>query len=102
MRFGDREERDRYMDNLEQQMEVQREQIQRTLDRTMEDSDQRTALEKLWDLLPSFPGRTPMQGGERETPTQPVQSETPSSRGENESVRGPSEARFRWRRIVGR
>jgi hypothetical protein len=99
MRFGDREERDRYMDNLEQQMEVQREQIQRTLDRTMEDSDQRTALEKLWGLLPSFPGRTPMQGGERETPTQPVRSETPSSRGE--SVREPSEARFRWR-IFGR
>jgi hypothetical protein len=99
MRFGDREERDRYMDNLEQQMVTQREQIQRTLDRTMEDSDQRTALEKLWDLLPSFPGRTPMQGGERETPTHPVQSETPSSRGE--SVRESSEARFRWR-ISGR
>jgi hypothetical protein len=101
MRFDEREERERYMDNLEQQMEDQRAQIQRTLDRTMENSDQRTALEKLWGSLPNFPSRTTAQGaGERETFMEPVQSETLSSRGE--SVREASEPRFGWRRIFGR
>ena len=37
VRFRDREERERYMDSLERQMEEQREQIQRTLERTTED-----------------------------------------------------------------
>jgi hypothetical protein len=34
MYIGDRKERERYMDDLERQMEDQREQIQRTLERT--------------------------------------------------------------------
>jgi hypothetical protein len=33
MHIGDRKEREEYMDNLERQMEDQREQIRRTLDR---------------------------------------------------------------------
>ena len=33
MYIGDRKERERYMDSLERQMEGQREQIRRTLDR---------------------------------------------------------------------
>jgi hypothetical protein len=59
MRFKDREERERYMDSLERQMEHQREQIRRTLDRIEEGSGRRrTALKsKLRSSLPSFPGR---------------------------------------------
>jgi len=57
------EKREQYMDSLERQMEEQREQIQRTLDRATEDSDRRRkALEKLLSALPSFPGRTPVRG----------------------------------------
>ena len=69
-RFRNREERERYMDSLEWQMENQREQIQRTLERTPEDSDRiRKALEKLGSFLPSFSSRTPVRGAaERETP----------------------------------
>ena len=57
------------MDSLERQMEQQREQIQRTLDRTMEGegSERRTALEKVWGSLPGFSGRTRVQNSE--TPT---------------------------------
>jgi hypothetical protein len=67
-RFRDREERERYMDSLERQMEHEREQIQRTLDRTTEDSElRRKVLEKLRSSLPSFPDRTPVRGAaERE------------------------------------
>ena len=62
-RFRDREEREGYMDSLERQMEHEREQIQRTLDRTTEDSElRRKALEELLSALPSFPGRTPVRG----------------------------------------
>jgi hypothetical protein len=89
------------MDSLERQMENQREQIQRTLDRTTEDSDRRRkALEKLLSALPSFPGRTPVRGAaERERLTEPIGSETPSA-GED-SPRKPSELRSRWRRMFG-
>ena len=58
MRFRNREERERYMDSLEQQMEHQREQIQRTLDQTKGSGRLRRALEKRWGTLPSFPRRT--------------------------------------------
>jgi hypothetical protein len=100
-RFHNREERERYMDSLEWQMEHQREQIQRTLERTTEDSDRgRKALEKLRSSLPSFPGRTPVRGAaERETPTETIRSETPSA-GE-ESPRKRSEPRSWWRRMFG-
>jgi hypothetical protein len=100
-RFRDREERERYMDSLERQMEHEREQIQRTLDRTTEDSElRRKALEKLRSSLPSFPDRTPVRGAaERERLTEPIRSETPSA-GE-ESPRKPSEPRSRWRRMFG-
>jgi glutamyl-tRNA reductase len=61
-RFRDREERERYMDSLERQMEHEREQIQRTLDRTTGDSDRRQkALEKLLSALPSVPVATPCE-----------------------------------------
>src|SRR5215217_1114155 len=84
-RFRDREERER-------------EQIQRTLDRTTEDSDRRRkALEKLLSALPSFPGRNPVRGAaERKRLTEPIRSETPSAL--EESPREPSEPRSRWRR----
>src|SRR5215204_4539270 len=100
-RFRDREERERYMNSLERQMKHQREQIQRTLDRTTEDSDRRRkALEKLRSSLPNFPGRNPVRGAtERERLTEPIRSETPSAR--EESLRKPSEPRSRWRRMFG-
>src|SRR5215208_2684057 len=70
-RVRNREERERYMDSLEWQMEDQREQIQHTLEQTTEDSDRRRkALERLRSSLPSFPGRTPVRdAAEREAPT---------------------------------
>ena len=100
-RFRDREEREQYMDSLERQMEHEREQIHRTLDRTTEDSDRRRkALEKLRSALPSFPGRSPVRGvPEREEPREPIRSET-SSAGEDSS-RKRSEPRSWWRRMFG-
>jgi hypothetical protein len=97
-----REERERYMDSLERQMEHEREQIQRTLERTTEDSDRRRkALEKLRSSLPSFPGRTSVRGAaERETLTEPIGSETPSAR-EESPRRKRSEPRSWWRRMFG-
>ena len=101
MRFGGREERERYMDSLELQMEHQREQIQSTLDRTTEGSGRRwTALEKLRSSLRDFPGRTPARGvGDRETSTKPVRGGTQFTR--EEVVREHSEPRSRWRRMFG-
>ena len=58
MRFRDREERERYMDSLERQMEHQRKQIEGTLDRTEGPGWRRRALEKLRSSLPRFSGRT--------------------------------------------
>jgi hypothetical protein len=100
-RFGDRGERERYMDSLERQMEHEREQILRTLDRMTEDSDRRRkTLEKLRSALPSFPSRTPMWGAvERERPTEPMGSETPSAL--EESPRKASEPRSWWQRMFG-
>jgi hypothetical protein len=80
--FHNREERERYMDGLEWQMEHQREQIDRTLEQTSEDSDRRRkALERLRSSLTSFPGRTPVRGAaEREMPKKTIRSDTPSGR----------------------
>jgi hypothetical protein len=100
-RFRDREKREQYMDSLERQMEHERDQIQRTLDRTTEDSDRRRkALEKLRRVLPSLPSRTPVRDvAEHETPTEPIGSETPSAR--EESPRKSSEPQSWWRRMFG-
>jgi hypothetical protein len=100
-RFRNREERERYMDSLEWQMQNQREQIQRTLERTTEDSGRiRAALETLGSFLPSFPSRTPVRGSaERETPTEPIRKDTPSGR--EKSPRKPFKPRSWWRRMFG-
>jgi hypothetical protein len=100
-RFRDREKREQYMDSLERQMEHERDQIQRTLDRTTEDSDRRRkALEKLRRVLPSLPSRTPVRDvAEHETPKEPIGSETPSAR--EESPRKSSEPQSWWRRMFG-
>jgi uncharacterized protein YecE (DUF72 family) len=97
----EREEREQYMDSLEQQMKEQREQIDRTLEQTTQDSDRRRkALDKLRSSLPSFPGRTPVRdAAEGETPTEPIRSDIPSGR--EKSRRKPSESRSRWRRMLG-
>jgi len=89
------------MDSLERQMEHERDQIKRTLDRTTEDSDRRRkALEKLRRVLPSLPSRTPVRDvAEHETPTEPMGSETPSAR--EESPRKSSEPQSWWRRMFG-
>jgi hypothetical protein len=89
------------MDSLEWQMENQREQIQRTLDQTTEDSGRiREALETLGSFLPSFPRRTPVRGAaERETFTEPIRSDTPPGR--EKSSRKPFEPRSWWRRMFG-
>jgi hypothetical protein len=100
-RFRDREKREQYMDSLERQMEHERDQIQRTLDRTTENSDRRRrALERLRSFLPSLSGRTSVRGAtERETLTEPIRSDTPSGR--EKSPRKPSEPRSWWRRMLG-
>jgi hypothetical protein len=58
LRFRDHEERERYMDSLERQMEHQRKQIESTLDRTEGSGWRRRALEKLRSSLPRFSGST--------------------------------------------
>jgi hypothetical protein len=65
VRFRDREERERYMDTLERQMELQREQIQHTLDQTKSSGRLRTGLAKLWETFPNFPRRTSARNGEK-------------------------------------
>ena len=80
MRFRDREERERYMDSLERQMEEQREQIRRTLDQTKGTGRLRTALEKLWGTMPSFPRRASARNArEHEAVTELPDSEAPRS-----------------------
>jgi hypothetical protein len=102
MRFGDREERERYMDGLERQMEYRREEIQRTLDRTAEGTGRRWAgIEKLRSALPGFSGRNPARDAEeRETSTKPVRGGTSFTR--EESARKASEPRPWWHRVIGR
>jgi hypothetical protein len=100
-RFRDSEERERYLDSLEWQMEHERDQIQRTLEQMTEDSDRRRkALERLRSALPSFPGLSPVRGAaERERPTESIRSDTPSGR--KKKSRKPSEPRSWWRRMFG-
>jgi hypothetical protein len=64
LRFRDRQERERYMDSLERQMEDQREQIQRTLEQTKGSGRLRTGLERLWGIHPSFSRRTSARNAE--------------------------------------
>ena len=80
MGFRDREERERYMDSLEQQMERQREQIERTLDQTKGSGRLGTVLETLRDTLPSFPRRASTRNGrEHGVATERSGSEAPRS-----------------------
>jgi hypothetical protein len=80
VRFRDREERERYMDSLERQMELQREQIQRTLDQSKGSGRLRTALVKLWESFPNFPRRTSARNGAKHRPaTEERRSEAPRS-----------------------
>ncbi len=80
MGFRNREERERYMDSLERQMEHQREQIQRTLDQTKGSGRLRTALEKLWGTLPSVQLRSSARNaGERGAAPERPESEAPRS-----------------------
>lgn len=81
MRFKNREERERYMDNLERQIEHQREQMQRTLDQMEGSARRRRALKsKLRSSLPGFPGRASVRDAEeREEATERQDSEAPRS-----------------------
>ena len=80
MRFRDRQERERYMDSLEQQMKHQRQEIQRTLDQTKGSGRLRTVLETLRDTLPSFPRRASTRNGrEGGVATERLESEAPRS-----------------------
>ena len=102
VRFRDREERERYMDSLERQMEHQRQQIERTLDEIEDSSRRRTALEKLLSSLPSIPGRASVRDArERETAAEKPQRTEPRSGtgGPQEATEGRREPR--WRRIFG-
>jgi hypothetical protein len=104
-RFGNREERERYMDDLEWQMEHQREEIQRTLDRTMEGegSERRTALQKFWGSLPGVSGRTRGQGAETPTPT-PGEAREAAQSAHSATLRphgAEAAGRPWWRRILG-
>ena len=65
MRFNDRQERERYMDSLERQMEQKREEIGRTLGE-IQGSGRRTALNRLRSSLPSFLNRTSVREAEEE------------------------------------
>ncbi len=77
MRFRNREERERYMDSLERQIEHQREQMQRTLDQMEDSARRRRALKsKLRSSLPGFPGRASVRDTEeREEVTERQDSE---------------------------
>jgi hypothetical protein len=105
--IGDRKEREEYMDDLERQMDDQREQIQRTLDR-MEGSGRRGgALERLRGSLPRFPGRASARdaGETREMAPQssdspgPTHTRTPPRA--DEGLQSGSGERSWWRRLFG-
>ena len=100
-RFDDLEERERYMDGLERQMELQRQHMQHTLNQTIMSSNRRReSLEKLWSYLPSLPGRTTVRSAvKRGTSTKSMQSEAPSAH--EKSSRERSEPGSRWRRVFG-
>ncbi len=65
MRFNVRQERERYMDSLERQMEQKREEIGRSLNE-IQGSGRQTALRRLRSSLPSFLNRTPVRDAEGE------------------------------------
>lgn len=100
-RFGERGERERYMDCLERQMEHQREEIQRTLDQASEGSGRKwTVIEKLRSSLPGFPSRTPTRTtGEREESPQVQESQASTLGDWSGDVQGAR--RLWWRRILG-
>ncbi len=106
MYIGDRKGRERYMDDLERQMEDQREQIQRTLDRTEGSGRRGGALERLRGSLPRFPGRAPARGDPEERREKdphspdlpgPTRSTLTEDIGEHETV----PERPWWRRWLG-
>ncbi len=110
MHIGDRKEREEYMDSLERQMEDQREQIRRTLDRMGGSGRRRTALERLRSNLPSFPGRIPAGGtGEdgqdvprpREPRSNPAHTPTDADEGPQEATERPAGRRSWWREFFG-
>ncbi len=65
VRFNDRQERERYMDSLERQMEHQRQEIERTMEE-MQGSGRQTVLKRLRSSLPSLPSRTSVWDAEGE------------------------------------
>jgi hypothetical protein len=108
MHIGDRKEREEYMvDDLERQMEDQREQIRRTLDRIEGSGRRGGALDGLRGSLPRFPGRAPARGDPEETREEAPQS--PESPGPtrstptdaNEGPQSGPEERSWWRRMFG-
>jgi hypothetical protein len=104
MRFKDREDRERYMDNLERQMEDQRQQIQRTLDQIEGSGRRWTVPRRLRNSLPSFPGRTPTQdaGESREDVSEPSESPDPRTPpGSSTGSQAPAERVPWWRRMFG-
>jgi hypothetical protein len=85
------------MDSLERQMERQRQEIQRILDRIEGSGRRRTVLEKLRSSLPSIANRTSVRkAGERETTTEKQERVEPRL-----ASGGPQEATDRpwWRRL---
>jgi hypothetical protein len=105
MYIGNRKEREEYMDDLERQMEDQREQIERTLDRTEGSGRRGRALERLRGSLPRFPGRAPARdaGETREeapqSPESPGPDRYPPDAGGGPQT--PTERRSWWSRIFG-
>jgi hypothetical protein len=107
MHIGDRKEREEYMDNLERQMEDQREQIRRTLDRIEGSGRRRGALDRLRGSLPRFPGRAPArvdpevareeapQSPETPGPTRSIPTDA------NEGPQSGPEERSWWRKLFG-
>jgi hypothetical protein len=109
MYIRDRKEREEYMDDLERQMEDQREQIQRTLD-GMEGSGRRgRTLERLRRSLPYFPGRGRGRGNPEEasaeapeSPESPGPTVIPTDAGGGPEMPAERpEERSRWRRMFG-
>jgi hypothetical protein len=106
MYIGDRKEREEYMDNLERQMEDQREQIQCTLDRMEGSGRQRKVLERFRRSLPRFPGRAPARdaGQTREEAPQSPDSSGPTQRTPRDRGGCPQEGPERrswWRAFFG-
>ena len=102
-RFGDRGERERYMDSLERQMEQQREQIQSTLDQASEGSGRKwMVIEKLRSSLPGFPSRTPTRTTEEREESPRVQESQASTLLRDWAGDVQGERRLWWRRILGR